>query len=177
MGKFKVGDKVKLVSSVYGNKGKVGTITEVDDGSIPYKVEFDNGLIEWCYAYEFEPEEETSMKFKVGDKVKVSNSWDGHNGEVGEINEYNKGYEFEYCVKFDGEYEESFRETELELESEKDNYPTLKQEYRSLLEIQKELTTLEESMMSTVRHTRTEIARNNEALAELESKILDAAKQ
>lgn len=62
------------------------------------------------------------MKFKVGDKVKVSNSWDGHNGEVGEINEYNKGYEFEYCVKFDGEYEESFRETELELVSEKQKF-------------------------------------------------------
>ena len=122
-------------------------------------------------------EEEKVMKFKVGDKVKVSNSWDGHDGKIGQIVDIDVYNEFPHEVRFEGMGAECFREEELELVKEKDNYPSLKQAYRSLLEIQKELTTLEESMMSTVRHTRTEIARNEEELAELESKILEAAKQ
>ena len=122
-------------------------------------------------------EEEKVMKFKVCDKVKVSNSWDGHDGKIGQIVGIDVYNEFPHEVRFEGMGAERFREEELELVKEKDNYPSLKQAYRSLLEIQKELTTLEESMMSTVRHTRTEIARNYEELAELESKILEAAKQ
>ena len=120
------------------------------------------------------------MKFKVGDKVKVKDSWFGFTGEVGLIVRIDGPAKYPYRVKFDvvdEEDEELFAEGSLELVKEKDNYPTLKQAYKSLLEIQKELTTLEESMMRTVRHTRTEIARNYEELAELESKILEAAKQ
>ena len=174
---FKVGDRVRIRVSCMNNNGKEGVISEDDGSPIPYRVTLDDGGTEWKHPDNITKLEETSMKFKVGDKVKVSNSWEGHDGEIGQIVDINVYNEFTHEVRFESMGAECFREEELESVKEKDNYPTLKQEYRSLLEIQKELTTLEESMMSTVRHTRTEIARNEEELAELESKILEAAKQ
>ncbi len=119
---FKVGTKVKIVSSVYGNEGRMGTITEVDDSCMPYRVELDNGLIEWCCLNEVEPEEETSMKFKVGDKVKVKDSWFGFTGEVGLIVRIDGPAKYPYRVKFDvvdEEDEELFAEGSLELVKEK----------------------------------------------------------
>ena len=181
--KFKVGDKVKVSGSWRGNSGKVGTISRTDWGVMyKYRVEFEYADPESFKEEELElvKEEEKVMKFKVGDKVKVKDSWFGFTGEVGLIVRIDGPAKYPYRVKFDvvdEEDEELFAEGSLELVKEKDNYPTLKQAYKSLLEIQKELTTLEESMMRTVRHTRTEIARNHEELAELESKILEAAKQ
>ena len=59
------------------------------------------------------------MKFKVGDKVKVSNSWGGNTGNVGEITEINGGYHYPYCVTFEVGNDESFKEEELELVKEK----------------------------------------------------------
>ena len=59
------------------------------------------------------------MKFKVGDKVKVSNSWGGNTGNVGEITERNGGYHYPYCVTFEVGNDESFKEEELELVKEK----------------------------------------------------------
>ena len=178
---FKVGDKVRMIRNTYGNRGKIGTLEKIDTSTMPYCVVFDDGRKEWCYGHEFKLlREEKVMKFKVGDKVKVKDSWFGFTGEVGLIVRIDGPAKYPYRVKFDvvdEEDEELFAEGSLELVKEKDNYPSLKQAYKSLLEIQKELTTLEESMMRTVRHTRTEIARNEEELAELESKILEAAKQ
>ena len=59
------------------------------------------------------------MKFKVGDKVKVSNSLLGNTGNVGEITERNDGYHYPYCVTFEVGNDESFKEEELELVKEK----------------------------------------------------------
>ena len=178
--KFKVGDRVRIGVSCMNNNGKEGVISEVDGSSIPYNVTLDDGGTEWKHSGNITKLEEKVMKFKIGDKVKVKDSWFGFTGEVGLIVRIDDPANYPYRVKFDvvdEEDEEVFAEGSLELVKEKDNYPTLKQAYKSLLEIQKELTTLEESMMRTVRHTRTEIARNYEELAELESKILEAAKQ
>ena len=181
--KFKVGDKVEVSNSWGGRDGEVGEIIGADDRyKFKYTVAFNDGFAESFKEEELESvkEEEKVMKLKVGDKVKVKDSWFGFTGEVGLIVRIDGSAKYPYRVKFDvvdEEDEELFAEGSLELVKEKDNYPTLKQAYKSLLEIQKELTTLEESMMRTVRHTRTEIARNYEELAELESKILEAAKQ
>ena len=182
--KFKVGDKVKIDEAVSNYYGRCGIVTGDDScGPYPYRVKFEDGddcIFNGKDLIVLSTEEEKVMKFKVGDKVKVKDSWFGFTGEVGLIVRIDGPTKYPYRVKFDvvdEEDEELFAEGSLELVKEKDNYPTLKQAYKSLLEIQKELTTLEESMMRTVRHTRTEIARNYEELAELESKILEAAKQ
>ena len=80
---------------------------------------FDDGRKEWCYGHEFKLlKEEKVMKFKVGDKVKVSNSWGGNTGNVGEITEINGGYHYPYCVTFEVGNDESFREDDLELVEE-----------------------------------------------------------
>ena len=178
----KIGDRVQIDEAVSNHYGRCGIVVHDDIcRTYPYRVKFDDGddcIFNGEDLIVLSTEEEKVMKFKVGDKVKVSNSWEGRSGEVGEIVKVTELWEYKYTVSFDEDgFEESFKKEEIELVKEKDNYPSLKQEYRSLLEIQKELTTLEESMMRTVRHTRTEIARNEEELAELESKILEAAKQ
>ena len=177
----KIGDRVQIYETCSNYYGRCGIVIGDDFcPTFPYKVEFEDGddcIFKGKDLIVLSTEEEKVMKFKVGDKVKVKDSWFGLTGEVGQIIYINVYHEFTHKVRFEGMGAECFREEELELVKEKDNYPSLKQAYRSLLEIQKELTTLEESMMSTVRHTRTEIARNEEELAELESKILEAAKQ
>lgn len=123
MGKFKVGDRVRMIKSCTGMKGQIGVIEEDDRSDIPYKARFSNGACEWNRVGAFEKvEEETSMKFKVGDKVKVSNSWDGRSGEVGEIVMVSERWEYKYTVEFDDGYEESFKEEELELVKEKQSF-------------------------------------------------------
>lgn len=59
------------------------------------------------------------MKFKVGDKVKVSNSWEGRSGEVGEIIRISVHGDYNHRVKFEDADQESFKEEELELVQQK----------------------------------------------------------
>ena len=62
------------------------------------------------------------MKFKVGDKVKVKDSWFGFTGEVGLIVRIDGPAKYPYRVKFDvvdEEDEEIFAEGSLELVKEK----------------------------------------------------------
>ena len=62
------------------------------------------------------------MKFKVGDKVKVKDSWFGFTGEVGLIVRIDGPTKYPYRVKFDvvdEEDEELFAEGSLELVKEK----------------------------------------------------------
>ena len=180
---FEVGDEVRVRQPTNLFHSELGKVVSIDHVKLLYKVIFHRGNSDVYTCFDLilvKRQEEKVMKFKVGDKVKVKDSWFGFTGEVGLIVRIDGPAKYPYRVKFDvvdEEDEELFAEGSLELVKEKDNYPTLKQAYKSLLEIQKELTTLEESMMRTVRHTRTEIARNYEELAELESKILEAAKQ
>lgn len=60
--------------------------------------------------------------FKVGDKVKVKDSWFGHNGEVGVVASYTNGNNYPYRVDFDDQGDRSdevFCEESLELVEEK----------------------------------------------------------
>ena len=79
MNKLNVGDKVKVKDSWFGHNGDIGTIVEYDgEPAYPFLVEFDverQGVKEEFFNEEsielIEPEEETSTKFKVGDKVRI----------------------------------------------------------------------------------------------------------
>ena len=125
--KFKVGDKVKVTDSWFGHDGRVGVVFKIDNYepfnySVKFDVEGDNERRDENFmgdSLELVTEEEKVMKFKVGDKVKVSNSWDGNTGNVGKITERNDGYNYPYCVTFEVGNDESFREEELELVKEK----------------------------------------------------------
>jgi len=120
---FKVGDRVKMINSCPGTNGWIGTIEEDDGTEIPYKVVFSNGGCEWNRSSAFEKvEEEKVMEFKVGDKVRVSNSWECRSGEVGEIVRVTERWDYKYTVSFDDEFEESFKEEEIELVKEKQSF-------------------------------------------------------
>ena len=65
------------------------------------------------------------MKFKVGDKVKVKDSWFGFTGEVGLIVRIDDSGKYPYRVKFevvDEEDEEVFAEGSLQLVKEKQSF-------------------------------------------------------
>ena len=123
--KFKVGDRVRIGVSCMNNNGKEGVISEVDGSSIPYNVTLDDGGTEWKHPGNITKLEEKVMKFKVGDKVKVKDSWFGFTGEVGLIVRIDGPAKYPYRVKFDvvdEEDEESFAEGSLELVKEKQSF-------------------------------------------------------
>ena len=124
--KFKVGDKVRVIRNTYGNRGKIGTLEKIDTSTMPYCVVFDDGRKEWCYGHEFKLlKEEKVMKFKVGDKVKVKDSWFGHDGQVGVVFRTDNYGPYNYSVKFDVEgdnerLDEQFEDDSLELVTEEE---------------------------------------------------------
>ena len=129
--KLKVGDKVKVKDSWFGHDGQVGVVLDTDNYepynyNIKFDTEGDNGRRDENFMEDslelVTEEEETTMKLKVGDKVKVSNSWDGNTGNVGEITERSGGYQYPYCVTFEAGNDESFKEEELELVKEKQSF-------------------------------------------------------
>ena len=124
--KFKVGDKVKVRDSWFGFTGEVGLIVRIDDpAKSPYRVKFDvvDEEDEEIFAegsLELVKEEEKVMNFKVGDKVKVKDSWFGHAGQVGVVFRTDNCGPFNYSVKFDvegddGMRHENFKDDSLEL--------------------------------------------------------------
>ena len=122
---FKVGDKVRITWSCLTNKDKEGVISEDDGSAIPYKVTLDDGEVEWTHGNLITKLEEKVMKFKVGDKVKVKDSWFGFTGEVGLIVRIDGPTQYPYRVKFDvvdEEDEEIFAEGSLELVKEKQSF-------------------------------------------------------
>ena len=127
---FKVGDKVKILNTEFGNKGKIGTITNISGIVLIYFVEIEGDcghVCQWSDASDLELviEEEKVMKFKVGDKVKVKDSWFGFTGEVGLIVRIDDPNHYPYRVKFDvvdEEDEELFAEGSLELVKEKQSF-------------------------------------------------------
>ena len=125
----KIGDRVQIdeaASKYYGRCGIV--IGDAFYPTFPYEVEFDDGddcIFKGKDLIVLSTEEETSMKFKVGDKVKVKDSWFGFTGEVGLIVRIDGPAKYPYRVKFDvvdEEDEEIFAEGSLELVKEKQSF-------------------------------------------------------
>ena len=123
--KFKVGDKVRITWSCLTNKDKEGVISEDDGSAIPYKVTLDDGEVEWTQGNLITKLEEKVMKFKVGDKVKVKDSWFGHDGQVGVVLDIDNYEPYNYNIKFDTEgdnerRDEKFIGDSLELVTEEE---------------------------------------------------------
>ena len=123
--KFKVGDKVQVVATYSAFRGDKGNVTGYDFcKTFPYTVEFEDGdcVFHGKDLIALSTEEEKVMKFKVGDKVKVSNSWEGHDGATGQIVDINVYNEFTHEVRFEDMGAECFREEELELVKSKQSF-------------------------------------------------------
>ena len=132
--KFKVGDKVKVKDSWFGHDGQVGVVLDIDNYepynyNIKFDTEGDNERRDENFMGDslelVTEEEEKVMKFKVGDKVKVKDSWFGFTGEVGLIVRIDGPAKYPYRVKFDvvdEEDEELFAEGSLELVKEKQSF-------------------------------------------------------
>ena len=128
--RFKVGDKVKILNTEFGNQGRVGTITTISGTTMICLVEIVGAFgkdCQWSNASDLElvTEEETSMKFKVGDKVKVKDSWFGHDGQVGVVLDTDNYEPYNYNIKFDtegdnGRRDENFMGDSLELVTEEE---------------------------------------------------------
>ena len=126
---FKVGDRVQVVAQYSVFYGDKGTVIENDGtDNLPIHVNFDvDERVCWFYENDLKVlhEEEKVMKFKVGDKVKVKDSWFGFTGEVGLIVRIDGPAKYPYRVKFDvvdEEDEELFAEGSLELVKEKQSF-------------------------------------------------------
>ena len=76
MMEFKVGDKVKILNTEFGNKGKIGTITIISGSVMIYFVEIEGDcghVCQWSNASDLELViEEVKVVAKVGDKVQVN---------------------------------------------------------------------------------------------------------
>jgi len=67
---FKVGDKVKYIDSdgIYINyKNNIGVIKVVDDSTVPYKVEFGDIGVLWCYADDLQLAKNEIVKQLIND--------------------------------------------------------------------------------------------------------------
>lgn len=99
---FKVGDRVKVVRQILGLKfGSIYTITSISDCGNFYRV---NGKTSGNPESYFKLVEEKQMKFKVGDKVRITGNTNGSRNEVGDIGfvTHCSGDDSTYRVEVDG---------------------------------------------------------------------------
>ncbi len=119
-----IGDRVQIDEAVSNYYGRCGIVVHDDICSTyPYRVKFDDG--DDCIFKGKDLIVLSTEKFKVGDKVKVKDSWFGFTGEVGLIVRIDGSAKYPYRVKFDvvdEEDEEIFAEGSLELVKEKQSF-------------------------------------------------------
>ena len=117
----KIGDRVQIYETDSDYYGRCGIVIGDDFcPTFPYEVEFEDG--DDCIFKGKDLIVLSTEKFKVGDKVKVKDSWFGFTGEVGLIVRIDGPAKYPYRVKFDvvdEEDEEIFAEGSLELVKEK----------------------------------------------------------
>ena len=120
---FEVGDEVRVRQPTNLFHSELGKVVSIDHVKLTYKVVFHRGNSDVYTCFDLilvKRQEETSMKFKVGDKVKVSGSWRGDSGKVGTISRTDWGVTYKYKVEFEDADPESFKEEELELVKEEE---------------------------------------------------------
>ena len=114
---FEVGDEVRVRQPTNLFHSELGKVVSIDHVKLTYKVVFHRGNSDVYTCFDLilvKRQGETSMKFKVGDKVKVSDSWRGNSGKVGTISRTDWGTMYKYRVEFEDADPESFKEEELE---------------------------------------------------------------
>ena len=119
---FEVGDEVRVRQPTNLFHSELGKVVSIDHVKLTYKVVFHRGNSDVYTCFDLilvKRQGETSMKFKVGDKVKVSDSWRGTSGKVGTISRTDWGTMYKYRVEFEDADPESFKEEELESVKEK----------------------------------------------------------
>ena len=122
---FEVGDEVRVRQPTNLFHSELGKVVSIDHVKLMYKVIFHRGNSDVYTCFDLilvKRQEEKVMKFKVGDKVKVKDSWFGFTGEVGLIVRIDDPAEYPYRVKFDVVDEDDeglFAEGSLELVKEK----------------------------------------------------------
>ena len=125
---FEVGDEVRVRQPTNLFHSELGKVVSIDHVKLTYKVVFHRGNSDVYTCFDLilvKRQEEKVMKFKVGDKVKVKDSWFGFTGEVGLIVRIDGPTKYPYRVKFDvvdEEDEELFAEGSLELVKEKQSF-------------------------------------------------------
>ena len=125
---FEVGDEVRVRQPTNLFHSELGKVVSIDHVKLTYKVVFHIGNSDVYTCFDLilvKRQEEKVMKFKVGDKVKVKDSWFGFTGEVGLIVRIDGSAKYPYRVKFDvvdEEDEEIFAEGSLELVKEKQSF-------------------------------------------------------
>ena len=125
---FEVGDEVRVRQPTNLFHSELGKVVSIDHVKLMYKVVFHRGNSDVYTCFDLilvKRQEEKVMKFKVGDKVKVKDSWFGFTGEVGLIVRIDGPTKYPYQVKFDvvdEEDEELFAEGSLELVKEKQSF-------------------------------------------------------
>ena len=125
---FEVGDEVRVRQPTNLFHSELGKVVSIDHVKLMYKVIFHRGNSDVYACFDLilvKRQEEKVMTFKVGDKVKVKDSWFGFTGEVGLIVRIDGPAKYPYRVKFDvvdEEDEELFAEGSLELVKEKQSF-------------------------------------------------------
>ena len=103
---FEVGDEVRVRQPTNLFHSELGKVVSIDHVKLTYKVVFHRGNSDVYTCFDLilvKRQEETSMKFKVGDKVKVKDSWFGHDGQVGVVFRTDNYEPYNYNIKFDTE--------------------------------------------------------------------------
>ena len=105
----KIGDRVQIYEAYSNYYGRCGIVTGDDScPTFPYKVEFDDGddcIFNGKDLIVLSTEEETSMKFKVGDKVRMIRNTYGNRGKIGTLEKIDTSTMPYYVVLDDGRKE------------------------------------------------------------------------
>lgn len=146
--KFKVGDKVKILKicapfNIYLNQiGEIVQLNNKNDDLVNWKVKFKDGKCLYFSRLDFEKVENFKVEFKVGDKVKITNTSSMYFNDIGEILKSEKN-NFNHLILLSGGEEFYFHYTEFEKIEEKQPINIKNQTMKTQEQIDEEIKYLE----------------------------------